>query len=118
MKRALSFNDARAAGLEMREYNWKNLPNGSWTGRLDFKVWGQAPGGSLNCYFTDIATGQRYRLGAFPRRLGDPHAGKYTPRECTIDFASEDIQGGLFTLTTGAGRKNNPVWFNAEPVDA
>ena len=114
MNRALSFNEARDAGHEMRHYDWKNLPHTPWIGRLDFKVWGQAPGGSLNCYFTDVVSGQRYRLSAFPRRLGDPHAGKYTPRNCDIDFASETIQDGTFTITTGFGKQNNPVWFSAE----
>jgi hypothetical protein len=43
-----------------------DAPEGAWIGRLDFLAWGKSQ--NILCYFTDEATGAKYRLSTFWNR--------------------------------------------------
>jgi len=113
MTRAFSYDKAIAAGLEPRDYDWQHPPEGSWIGRLDFKVWGQAA--NLVCYFTEISTGRKFRLSAF--RPKTRTGSRYAPRDGAIDFSAEGIDGQAYRLQTGLNPKGNPAWFSAEQIE-
>ncbi|WP_262373055.1 hypothetical protein [Pseudomonas prosekii] len=92
MRRALSYNAAVEAGLEPRLYAFTDIPEGTWTARLDFKVWSnKTPAGHLVCYFTSLADDSRYRLSAF--RPKEPASRSYTPKDGGIDFSQPGLDG-------------------------
>lgn len=39
VKRGLTYDMALREGFEPKEYDWKNIPEGTWQARLDFKIW-------------------------------------------------------------------------------
>lgn len=65
-KRGLTYDMALREGFEPGEYDWKNIPEGTWPARLDFKIWSnKSKVGHLVCYMTSLDNSQRYRLSAF-----------------------------------------------------
>ena len=86
----------------------KEAPDGTWTGRLDYHAWGLST--NLFCYFTDEATGQKYRLSVFHRQC-------YQPYKDGPNFAHEPI-GGRFEITTGKSKKSGlPTFLTARKLD-
>ncbi len=112
-RRALTYNAAVDAGLNPRDYGWKEVPEGTWAARLDFKTWSNATAiGHLVCYFTALSDGKRYRLSAF--RPGGSSRYRYTPKDGGIDFSQRDLDGRTFLLTVGRTRQGGATWLAAE----
>lgn len=114
--RALTFKQIREMSIDLRVYAWDPLPDGTWVGRLDHKLWGSAPAGLLNCFFTCQEAGRQFKLSAFALRgVPDKH-NWYSPRSQRIDVSHEPLHR-LYRLTTGVGPRGKPAWFDAEPID-
>ena len=112
-RRALSYNAAVEAGLELGSYEYKDVPEGVWAARLDFKVWSnQTAAGNLRCYFTSLADNRRYLLSAF--RPKQPGSRRYSPKDDGIDFSSTGLNGQTFLLEVGRNAKGNVSWIGAE----
>ncbi|MCK9747109.1 hypothetical protein LT699_10935 [Pseudomonas syringae pv. syringae] len=113
LRRALSYNAAVEAGLEPRSYEYKNVPEGVWAARLDFKVWSdRTAAGHLRCYFTSLADNCRYLLSAF--RPKQPGSRRYSPDDDGIDFSQQGLNGQIFLLEVGRNSKGNVSWIGAE----
>ena len=130
----MSFGQAVEAGFDPSFYEGTDVPEGAWTGRLDFKVWTKR-GAGLSCYFTrvdgagDGAAGgaaegggggapERYRLAAFRLHEEGGVSKRYTARDGAVDFSADDeaAPGDVFVLTVGRARTGNVRWASAEPV--
>lgn len=112
-RRALSYNAAIEAGLELSSYEYKDVPEGAWPARLDFKVWSnQSAAGHLRCYFTSLADNGRYLLSAF--RPKQPGSRRYSPKDDGIDFSQPGLNGQTFLLEVGRNAKGNVSWIGAE----
>jgi hypothetical protein len=112
-RRALSYSAAVEAGLEPRSYEYKNVPEGVWAARLDFKVWSdRTAAGHLRCYFTSLADNCRYLLSAF--RPKEPGSRRYSPDDDGIDFSQHGLSGQIFLLDVGRNAKGNVSWIGAE----
>lgn len=112
-QRALSYNAAVEAGLELASYEYKNVPEGVWATLLDFEVWpNQTAAGHLRCYFTSLADDCRYLLPAFRRnQLGSP---RYSPRDDCMDFFQPGLNWQTSLLEVGRNAKGNVLWIGAE----
>ncbi|WP_080398185.1 hypothetical protein [Burkholderia pseudomallei] len=112
-RRAWSYNAAIEAGLDPQSYAWSDSPEGTWAGRLDFKIWSnKTVTGHLVCYFTALSDGRRYRLSAF--RPGGSSRYQYTSKDGGIDFSQPDLDGQTFLLTIGRTTKGGASWLAAE----
>lgn len=112
-RRAWSYNAAVDAGFEPQQYAWKDIPDGTWAARLDFKTWSdKSTVGHLVCYFTAISDGRRYRLSAF--RPGGESRYRYTPKDDGIDFSQPGLDGRCFIVTVGKTAKGGTTWLAAE----
>jgi hypothetical protein len=112
-RRALSYNAAVEAGLEICSYEYENVPEGVWAARLDFKVWSnQTAAGHLRCYFTSLADDCRYLLSAF--RPKQPGSRRYSPKDDCIDFSQPGLNGQTFLLEVGRSAKGKVSWIGAE----
>ncbi|KPW49891.1 MULTISPECIES: hypothetical protein [Pseudomonas syringae group] len=112
-RRAMSYNAAVEAGLEPRTYEFKNVPEGVWAARLDFKVWSnKSAAGHLRCYFTSHADNSRYLLSAF--RPTQPGSRRYSPKDDGIDFSQPGLNGQSFLLEVGRTAKGTVSWIGAE----
>lgn len=109
--RAYTLNEAVEAGFDPGAYDWRDVPEGTWDGQLDFKTWSARNGvGSLLCYFTDIRTGRRFRLSA-ARPRGDIR--RYTPKDRAIDFSRSSVDGRIFRLRIRHETKGHVAWVGA-----
>ena len=80
-RRGWSYNAAVEAGLEPRLYDWKDVPEGAWEARLNFRYWADNGGpGTLVCCFS-TPEGHRYRISAFRQK-----DGRYTPNQSCVDL--------------------------------
>jgi hypothetical protein len=114
--RAFTLSEAIEAGFDPAAYEWRDVPEGTWDGHLDFKTWSSKRGsGSLLCYFTDIGTGRRFRLSAGKPWVGD--ALRYTPKDRAIDFSRTSVDGRVFRLRVRHGVKGNVAWVGAIQQD-
>ena len=142
----MSFDQALGAGLDPGLYEGRDVPEGSWVGRLDYKVWTRS-GGGLSCYFTRCYTGagvgarggasregdggaserasssdafgapERYRLAAFRLRTGSGTAKAYTAKDGAVDFADDAAApGDRFVVGVGRSRTGGAKWVSAERV--
>ena len=115
-RRALSYNAAVESGLEPGSYKSKDVPEGVWVARLDFKVWSNQPAaGNLRCYFTSLADNCRYLLSAF--RPKQPGSRRYSPKDDGIDFSQPGLDGQTFLLEVGRNGKGNVSWISAKLND-
>ena len=111
-KRGLTYDMALREGFEPGEYDWKNIPEGTWPARLDFKIWSnKSKVGHLVWYMTSLDNSQRYRLSAF--RQGDGTT-RYTPKDGGIDFSEKGLEGHIFLVTTVTTSKGGSTWVAAE----
>ncbi|BCJ04414.1 hypothetical protein PRtIB026_A05480 [Pseudomonas sp. RtIB026] len=112
-RRAWSYNGAVDAGFEPNSYSWKDVPTGTWTAQLDFKVWADKPAaGCLGCYFTSLANGRRYLLSAYrPHRSA---SRRYSPADDGIDFSQPELDGLTFLLEVGTSATGKTKWLSAE----
>lgn len=112
-RRAWSYNAAVGAGLEPQSYAWADIPEGTWSARLDFKTWSNnTAAGHLVCYFTSLVDGRRYRLSAF--RQNSANAQCYTPKDGGIDFSRSGLDAQTFLVTVGRTKKGTLSWLGAE----
>lgn len=110
-KKALSFDEARKAGLLSDDYEYvKDAQSEPIHAYLNFKVMDDR-NKKLRCYFRDIVNGNRFILFA------DDHikAGRFTPQDGGIDFHEAGNENGIYLLTV-AKRKNGVVWESARLV--
>jgi hypothetical protein len=84
-------------------------PEGTWTGRLDQKAWGNAT--NLMVYFTDTATGEKYWFSVW-------HRNSYTARDGGLSFKTDAELGDLFELTTSTTKQGNPNLKSARKIAA
>lgn len=91
--------------LKLREYVM-DAPEGTWTGRLDYHAWGDHQ--NLFCYFTDTATGRKYRLSVFQR-------SKYSPKQEGPPFDEEPI-GGVFGIKCEKSKNGLPTFMKARKL--
>jgi hypothetical protein len=109
---ALTLGDAIKAGFDPGAYEWREVPEGTWEGHLDFKTWAtKAAKGPLLCYFTDIRTGKHFRLSAGRPWVSDQL--RYTPGDRAIDFSHADVDGQIFQLRVRRIGKGGVAWVGA-----
>ncbi|MBT0725038.1 hypothetical protein HH682_11545 [Rosenbergiella sp. S61] len=114
-KRGLTYNMALQEGLEPESYDWKNIPEGVWRARLEFKIWSnKSRAGHLVCYMTYLEESRRYRLSAFRQGNGTT---RYTPKDGGIDFSEKGLEGHIFLVTTVSTSKGGSAWMAAEYDD-
>lgn len=114
--RAWSYNAAVKAGLDLQSYAWSDIPVGTWTARLDFKVWSNKTStGHLVCYFTSLVDERRYRLSAFRPSSG---SRRYTPKDGSVDFSTLEPDGKTFLISVGKTSKGGATWLAAGVVDS
>lgn len=89
----------------LKEYS-SDVPEGIWTGRLDYHSWGKST--NLFCYFTDTDSSERYRLSVFSR-------GGYKPYGDGPAFDEEEI-GGVFEVTTALSKNGLPKFMSAVKI--
>jgi hypothetical protein len=82
-------------------------PPGTWIGRLDAHAWGRST--NLFCYFTDEATGQKYRLSVFSR-------SQYRAYQGGPAFDQEPL-GGRFEITTGKSKNDMATFLAARKLE-
>jgi hypothetical protein len=81
-----------------------DCPAATWRGRLDFRVWGKSA--NLFLYFTDLDTGQKWRLSVW-------HRDGYKPRKEGPDFNEGVAEGDTFEIVTSRGRTGWPCLVSA-----
>ena len=86
-----------------------DCPAATWRGRLDFRVWGKSS--NLFVYFTDLDTGQKWRLSVW-------HRDSYRPRKDGPDFNKDVAEGHTFQILTSLGKTGWPVLVSAIPIPA
>ena len=84
-----------------------DAPEGVWRGRLDHHAWGKSA--NLLCYFTDVDSGNRYRLSVFSR-------GGYKPYGEGPAFDEEET-GSIYEITTAMSRNGFPKFMSAVRLD-
>ncbi len=104
MKRAMSFNEAKAKGMIFGDYDYKGLPE-EFTANIRYKVWGKNM--NLQLFLVDEEDNQKYCLSIFRNR----DSKFYSPRKMPdLDLASVEIQPGtrllLKTQVTRNGNSN------------
>lgn len=112
-RRAWSYKGAVQKGLDVESYNWRDVPQGTWKARLDFKTWSNNTVAlHLKCYFTSSVDGRRYQLSAYPSKQ---LVGRcYAPRDEGIDFSQRDLDGHIFLVTIGRTAAGKVSWLAAE----
>jgi hypothetical protein len=112
-RRAYTLSEAIEAGFDPGAYEWRDVPEGTWDGHLDFKTWSSKKkgGGSLLCFFTDVRTGRRFRLLAAKPWEGDTL--RCTPRDRAIDFSRASVDDRVFRLRVRYDAKGHVAWIGA-----
>lgn len=83
-----------------------DAPDGTWTARLDDHAWGKSQ--NLFVFFTEAATGNKYRLSVF-------HNKQYKPSKEGPAFDEEPL-GGTYEITTGKSKSGLPSFLAARKV--
>jgi hypothetical protein len=110
--RALTIDEAREAGFDPASYEWRDVPEGTWEGHLDFKTWSnKRASGPLLCYFTEVHRGRRFRLSAARPWVSD--SLRYTPKDQAIDFSCADVDGAIFRIRVRRDSSGNVAWVGA-----
>jgi hypothetical protein len=104
MRQEIKGFDSRANPI-LKDYGM-DTPEGQWTGRLDELAWGQSS--NLFCFFTDTASGKKYRLSVFNEK-------GYMPSKGGPAF-DQELLGGIFEITTGKSKKGLPTFLTAKKV--
>ncbi len=78
---------------KLSEYS-SEVPAGTHIVRLDDQAWGKSS--NLFCYFTEISSGNQYRLGVFNRSDYEPYKGE-------LSF-KEETPGTQYEITTDVSR--------------
>ena len=99
---ALTFNQALELKLPLNDYSVEPIPNGWFTARLDFKVFGKLPN-TINLFLVHCKTGRKIRLTQFA------YDGKYIPKEGHINFAEGYLNGRLLELNVYHNAKGYAV---------
>lgn len=94
----------RGSGL-LDSYSY-DVPEGAWEGRLDLHAWGKST--NLLCFFTDIKSGEKYRLSVFSR-------GGYCPNEGGPELDKEQV-GSVFKIKTSYSKNGKPKFMSAEKL--
>jgi hypothetical protein len=111
-RHAYTLSEAIEAGFDPGAYEWRDVPEGTWDGHLDFRTWSSRKGaGALLCYFTDIRTGRRFRLAAARPWEGD--AFRCTPKDRAIDFSRASVDDRVFRLRVRCDAKGHVAWIGA-----
>lgn len=84
-----------------------DAPQGTWTARFDDRAWGKSA--NLFCYFTELESGERYRLSVFFDKAYRPADGG--------PAMDEEPLGRVFRITTGQSKKGLSRFLAAKPVD-
>lgn len=90
---------------KLREYNY-SAPVGRWAGRLDYLAWGSDS--NLFCFFTDVGTGEHYRLSVWFRTGFCPYEGG--------PAFDQEQPGGLYAMKTARSKKGLPTFLSASRV--
>ena len=102
-----AFNSNHPEHDKFNEYS-PLVPSGTKSVQLDFHAWGKST--NLFCFFTDTASGEKYRLSVFARQSYQPYKG-------SVSFDQEPI-GGLFNITVKENDEDKPSQFvNAEKFE-
>ena len=91
--------------FDLTEYKY-DAPEGEWIGRLDTRAWGKSL--NLLLYFTDINTGEKYRLSVFSRN-------SYKPYNSELSFRKEPL-GKSYKINTSKSRNGLPKFLMAELI--
>jgi len=96
------------ADKELLEVYSPHAPTGEWDAKLDYHAWGKST--NLFCFFTSLATGEKYRLSVFSRSSYQPYKG-------VVSFDQEPV-GAVFKLATKEGKDGGLSKFiHAEKLD-
>ena len=82
-------------------------PVGEWTGRLDYRVWGNAA--NLMLHFTDIDSGEKWCLSVW-------HPDGYKPRGGGPNFKTEATEGELYRIASKHTKTGNPNFVSAARI--
>ena len=94
---------AHPAREELSRYAY-DAPEGTWKAQLDHKAWGKSQ--NLFCYFTEIASGDKYRLSVFSR-------SDYAPCEVEVAMREQEI-GSILQIKSGKTRNGTPKFLHAK----
>jgi hypothetical protein len=82
---------------------------GTYKCQLDFTVWGKS--GNLFCFFTNIETGEMYRLSVWFNQ-------NYKPRKGEVSFKDANPET-LYIIEIKAGKKGRlPTFVSAKLIDS
>lgn len=90
---------------KLKEYVM-DAPEGTWTGRLDDQAWGKSQ--NLFVFFTEAASGKKYRLSVF-------HNKAYKPSKEGPAFDEEPV-GGTFEISTAKSKSGLPSLISARKI--
>ncbi len=78
-------------------------PSGEYSVAFDDRAWGKST--NLFCYFTDITSGQKYRLSVFARQ-------NYRPYDNGVSFR-DAVFGSRYKITIEASKNGLPKFLSA-----
>lgn len=116
--KVLEFQEVKGKGFEPKDYSGDPLPDGSWVGILEFRVWDKERK-CVHCYFKD-QDGDKRKITAFPSERGvyEGIENAFTARDGNVDFARENLEDLPFNLTTGKNGKGKPAWIAASEMSS
>lgn len=87
------------------------VPGAEFIAILDFTMWSRWA--CIDCFFTEVRSGQKLLLTARYRRLESGLLG-YTPEDAQIDFSQRGLCGGIYRVATHKSTFGRPTWASAE----
>jgi hypothetical protein len=109
MSNVLTWKAALDSGCEPRLYPYTadDVPMGQYEAVLDFKIWA-VRAYTLNCYFTEVATGKKFQLSVYRR---DDEI--YGLSDGEIDFKESPVSK-VYLITVSLNAKSKAVFRQAE----
>ena len=109
MSNVLTWKAALDGGCEPRLYPYTaaDVPQGQYEATLDFKIWA-VRALTLNCYFTEVATGKKFQLSVYRR---DDEV--YGLPGGDIDFKESPVNA-VYLITVSLNTKDKAVFRQAK----
>lgn len=106
-ERVIDYEEAVDWGLEPESYS-RTVPAGKHTVKLIFKTWGKKC--SLNCFFKDMETEQKYRITVF---TSPKNPYRYKAKDNLIDFSESDNLENIYQIEVKHSSRGYPIMLSA-----